>query len=260
MDASPAPASLEPRSLPQLFDAIIGIERRQAWDLFVLGMLFHLPVHVFRIAGRFAGEDSAIFRANPELYVGVLWWESWNSLAITVGAIAACQLYERGATSVPGVLRALRAGGWRLFGAVLAFNVLCAGFDPSGELTSVHSLLYLLATALVGWCAPTIPVAIVERVAPWTAVARAFSLVRSNFWRVAPAIWMVWSITTIADSLSVNLAYQWTGNAAISGVLDLAVDGFLYPLRGVALAVLYFDCRVRREAYDLEVMLDAVKP
>ena len=245
--------------MPRLFDAVIGVERRLAWELFVLGMLFHLPVHLFRIAGRFAGVGSAVYRANPELHVGVVWWDVWNSLAMTAGVVAACQLHESGSTNVQRVLQGMRAGGWRLLGALLAYDVLCAGFDSFAGDSGLDVFLYLAAIALVAWSAPTIPVAVVEGAAPWTAVARAVRLVRSNFWRVAITVWIIWSVTTFADSASVNFVFGATGNATVSGVFDLAVDGFLYPLRGVALALLYFDCRVRREAYDLEAMLTAVR-
>lgn len=257
-----APATLEPRSLPRLFDAIIGIERRHAWDLFVLGMLFHLPVHLFRIAGRFAGARSAISRLSPEAYSGALWWDIWNSLAITAGVIATCQLYEKGNTSVQDVLRGFRSGGWRLLGTVSACILLAYAFDATFP-TNVGPFLpyvFVVLSTILAWTAPALPAATVEKAAPWTAIARALSLVRSNFWRVALTVWIVWTITNLADSTSVNAVYKMTDNSTLSGVADLAVDGFLYPLRGIALAVLYFDCRVRREAYDLEAMLSAVRP
>jgi hypothetical protein len=253
----PAPATLEPRSLPRLFDAIVGIERRHAWDLFVLGMLFLLPVHAFRIAGQFAGAGSAVSRANPALRVGSIWWDSWSSLAMTAGVVATCQLYDSGSMSVQSVLRGMRAGGWQLLGAVVAYQALCAGFYAGVGPASM--ILFLFSTALAAWTAPTIPVAAMERSTPWTGVARSLTLVRSNFWRVALAVWILWSFTYVADSASVNFVYRLTGNSTVSGVFDLALDGFLYPLRGIALAVLYFDCRVRREAYDLEAMLNAVR-
>jgi len=39
-------------------------------------------------------------------------------------------------------------------------------------------------------------------------------------------------------------------------VTDFVVDGALYALRGVAIAVVYFDCRVRREGYDVQHLLE----
>jgi hypothetical protein len=140
---------------------------------------------------------------------------------------------------------------------VVAYQALCAGFYAGVGPASM--ILFLFSTALAAWTAPTIPVAAMERSTPWTGVARSLTLVRSNFWRVALAVWILWSFTYVADSASVNFVYRLTGNSTVSGVFDLALDGFLYPLRGIALAVLYFDCRVRREAYDLEAMLNAVR-
>ena len=162
-----------------------------------------------------------------------------------------------------GAVQAEGGGAHHHLGAIAAYDVAGAGLssafgaDPGEPWRSMF--LALLSLSLIAWTAPAIPVAIVEGAAPWTAVARALTLVRSNFWRVASMVWILWWVTNTADSFSVNVMYQLTGNSTVSGIFDLAVDGFLYPLRGVALAVLYFDCRVRREAYDLEAMLDAVR-
>ncbi len=257
-DVLTAPA-LRARSAPQLLDALFAVARGHAWDLFALGVLLHLPVHVFRVAGAFAGSGSLVWRMNPEFYIGSVWWSIWNPLAVTVTAVATCQVCLDGHTSIRRALEGMREGGWRLLGTVAAVTIILDGLfglmstdDPGGIL-----LLFIPLSIAIVWCAPAIPAAAVEKVAPWTAIRRALWLVRRNFWRVALVVWIVWAVTFIADSELVNFAFSLTHRGTVSRVVDVAVDGALYPLRGIAIALVYLDCRVRREAFDLERMLRA---
>ena len=254
--AVPAPA-LQLRSVPQLFDALISIARRHAWDLFTLSLLFHFPVHFFRIAGAFAGRGSAIAGWNPERHIGSPWWMLWNTLAVAACTVAACQVYEEGGTNVRRAIARMRAGGWRFLGTVVVFEVLVDGVNfVSPQDPGVVMLVFAYVAIALAYCAPVIPVALSEAAAPWTAVRRSLWLVRHNFRRVAIAVWIVWMVTSIADSSLVNLVGSLMHRDAVTAVFDLVVDAVLYPLRGIVLAVVYYDCRVRREGYDLERLMD----
>lgn len=258
---APLPAALEPRSLPRLFDAIFGLERHHAWELFVVGLLLLLPVHAPRVASAFAGAGSLIARASPERYVGTPWWMLWSSLATTAGAVAVCGVYRDGRLTARGTLTQLRAGSWQLLATLFVVELLTYVFSGAAFSTStgISWSVFLPSIVAFSWCLLAIPASIVEGAAPWTAVARSLYLTRHNFWRVAVTAWIVWFVTWLLDSTLVNWAFSMSGQPVVSSVVDVAVDAFLYPLRGAALAVLYFDCRVRREAYDLEAMLEAVK-
>ena len=256
-DAGPAALPLlRPRSAPQLFDAIFQVARAHAWDLFVLSLLFHAPVHVFRLIAAFTSADSPIHAWLPEPNVGVLWWLTWNSLAVTACAVATGQVYRDGTTSVPRALTAMRTGGWRLLGTVAAFELAVDGPWTLASNVWPELAWALVFLAALPWCAPAIPADIVEGAAPWTAIQRAVALVHGNFWRVATCIWIVWAVTWFADIELVSTVATFVHKPAVPGVTDWMVDGALYALRGVALAVVYFDCRVRREGYDVQHLLE----
>jgi hypothetical protein len=255
-DGVTAPA-LRQRSAPQMFDAVFALARRNAWDLFVLGVLFHLPVHLFRIAGSFAGPGSFLAQLNPEEHIGTVWWSLWNTLAVAATATAACQVYADGSTSVRRVLDAMRAGGWKLLGTIAAYAIVVDGLFTLASGDAMGFAIALVFILVLVWVAPAIPVGVVEHAEPWTAMRRAVWLAQGNYWRVAVVVWVVWAATFFADGTLVNFSSEILHRAPVPRIVDVVVDGVLYPLRGLVIAVAYFDCRIRREAYDLERLMQA---
>lgn len=249
---------LRPRSAPQLFDAIIQVARAHAWDLFALSLIFHAPVHLFRILGAFLDTGSPVQAWLPEPNIGVLWWLTWNSLAVSACAVATCQLYRDGSTSIAGALAAMRAGGWRFFGTVAAFEVLVDGPWLLSSDSWPAFWWAIVFFAVLPWLAPTIPAGAAEGVTPWNAVRRSLLLVRHNYWRVALCVWIVWGVTWFSDNELVGLVGSLVGKPAVPRITDFVVDGAVYALRGITIAVLYFDCRVRREGYDVEHLMETV--
>jgi hypothetical protein len=194
----------------------------------------------------------------PEPNLGSLWWLAWNSLAVSACAVATCQVYRDGSTTMRRALGAMRAGGWRFFGTVAAFELIVDGpWYLSSNSYPPPALWWAAAfLAMLAWCAAAIPAAAVEGVAPWRAVQRALQLTRGNFWRVATCVWIVWAVTWFCDNELVSLVASLSHTPAVASITDFVVDGALYALRGITIAVVYFDCRVRREGYDVEHLLE----
>ena len=264
----PAAPALAPRSVPQLFDAIFGVARRHPWDLFALSFLAHLPVHVFRIAGALAGPSSAVAEWDPQLHVGSAWWVLWNTLAVGSCAVATTQLYLEEGTDVGRALEGLRRGGWRLVATIVVYGLLLnladvfASVFSSAEPLDIPArefefgIFGLISFIALVYAAVAIPASSVERLGPVAALRRSVQLVRRNSWRTAGVVWILWLATFYADDWLRLLAERMSHSIAVPAVTDWAVDGALYPFRGIAMAILYFDCRVRNEGYDVERLLD----
>jgi hypothetical protein len=153
------------------------------------------------------------------------------------------------------VLEAMRAGGWRLFGTIIAYAIVVDGLYVLATSDAPGIFISFALMFLLPWMAPAIPAGVVERAEPWMAVRRALWLVHGNYWRVAVVVWVVWAVTYLADSTLVNFSYELLHRAPVPRIADVVVDGVLYPLRGLVIAVVYFDCRIRREAYDVERLM-----
>ncbi len=92
------------------------------------------------------------------------------------------------------------------------------------------------------------------------AIRRSTELVRGHVWRTAGVVlimgvlYMVAFLTSWAVFLMIVRDVNLSANVA--GVLVLA----LYPFLGAMLMLLYYDLRIRREGYDLELMARALGP
>jgi hypothetical protein len=161
-------------------------------------------------------------------------------------------------TSVPAVFgRVLR----RYFGiyAVILLNFLVA------LLIITCLLIPLAAWILVRWSV-AIPVMLVEGVGPTTSLGRSWNLVRGHWWRLL-AIFIVAYLLT--STISSGVGALVGGLAALVPGLSADVRGGVFltavtlssalvePVIPIVLTLLYYDLRVRNEAFDLDVLAAA---
>ncbi|HEY0972531.1 MAG TPA: hypothetical protein VGE02_16290 [Gemmatimonadales bacterium] len=92
------------------------------------------------------------------------------------------------------------------------------------------------------------------------AIRRSSELVRGNLWRTAGVVLIMFVLYLVAFLTSwavfVMVVRDVNLSANVAGVLVLA----LYPFLGAMLTLLYYDLRIRREGYDLELMARALGP
>lgn len=103
-------------------------------------------------------------------------------------------------------------------------------------------------------------VVIVERVGSVTALRRSFRLVGGRLWRTALTLFLagivsalVAYIMSLPFSVPGQLFGSWAG-VVFSGAGGVIIALLTTPLAANAQTLLYFDGRVRREGYDLDVL------
>lgn len=186
----------------------------------------------------------------------------------------------------PAVGEVVRAGGRRypalvgttlvvLGGALVLVGVPVALIVAGGTQTSAL-LVAVGAVTLAVMVVPTLalavlfslvyPCVIVEGVGPVGALRRSYRLVRGQFWRVVGLLLLGSFIATLVSQI-VALPFgipgdiwgTWAGVVLAS--VGTAVSSLLStPLVAGLLTLIYFDGRIRREGYDLELMIRALGP
>jgi flagellar biosynthesis protein FlhB len=113
----------------------------------------------------------------------------------------------------------------------------------------------------------TFPAIVFERLGPLAGMARSFRLVKGQWWRtfgvflVAFLLMFVLSLAlgAVIGALAGALAPDSEVLAAVVvAVVSILVTAALYPVWAAITAVLYYDLRVRKEGFDLELMAQGV--
>jgi hypothetical protein len=205
--------------------------------------------------------------------------------------IAVAQVYTGKPASVGDAYRAVRPQGfWVLLtivwagvrvvfaaAAVFAFSLVLAyvvSFLVSrvlGVLVVVPGVLAAIATFVYFTLryGLSIPAAVLENLGPNQAIARSVELTEEYRWRIFLIMLCATVITYAAMALlqmpfivAATLAGPLTGAGralSLAGVmLGTVATTFTGPLMTIGLALAYYDLRIRKEAFDLQMMLDAI--
>jgi hypothetical protein len=215
------------------------------------------------------------------------------SHAATVKAVAAVYLGRE--TSVVGAYKALRGRIWSLFGTlalILLFVALAVGTlaivvmvplflgiaalgrsapGPAGAvaagLIGLFSivLIFVVLIAIYVRYALAIQACVVEDLGPWASLKRSVFLSKGSRWRVV-AIYLVFvllgmvlggGLAAVAGAVGALLHNRIAAAVLIylAGFIAGSITG---PLATIGLSLLYYDERVRKEAFDLQLMMSSL--
>jgi hypothetical protein len=188
----------------------------QAFVILGLGILFNLALYPFQYAVSYAACESAIGRPVT----------AWSAL--------------RGAAR-----RYLHLVGYLALQLMMGFT---------------WCLFPLWIWIWVGWVA-VVPVMFVENTGLVSAMSRSWHLVEGRWWRTFLVVVLILILVQIVQAALVAFVYlglfllgivlsTYTVTAIAYGALVL-VGGLVTPLLQIAIVLIYFDLRVRREALDL---------
>jgi uncharacterized membrane protein (DUF485 family) len=152
--------------------------------------------------------------------------------------------------------------GWAQIGTVFVVGLLVGLAVIGGAILLIIPGIYIACRLLV-----SVPAAIVEQRAGSDAVSRSWHLTRDNAGR-AFVIALIYFVIAMAGSMlfsmPLGLAIVFYRNnpamiqlwTAITQVGQAVVDTLISPIFMIATSVFYFDLRVRKEGFDLQMMLD----
>jgi len=263
---------LRPLSLGELLDRTFTLYR-QHFALFVgISAIPHLLVLALNLANTLASTGTATPRQGQLPSTGLM--AGGVVVAILGIAIylivylfaqggtffAVSEIYLGRTTTIGASLRRMRGKVLKLLGVTI-LNGLAVG---AATILLIIPGIYMLCRLMA-----CVPAALFEDLGPGESLSRSFDLTKNEAGR-AFVIWLLYFVLAIVAatlfefpfSFMAGLAVRQTGSPAQLWTALMHVGNFLgtvlvTPYLTIATAVFYYDLRVRKEAFDLQLMMNA---
>ena len=262
--SAPTPLRLRPLEVGDLLDETFRIYRRHFLLFAGISVILAIPsaglqgysffaIFNYLFSSSNAGQLPDFNTLLPSLVVlGIGYLVSLLLAPFAYGAViyAACESALGHPVTAVGALRAVL----RRYFAILGYVLLI------GLMGILVCLLPLWIWIWVGWVA-VLPVMFVENAGLGAAMGRSWRLVEGRWWRtflILLLIVILWYFARVALEAFIGLANTLISVVATSYVAlavaqgaAIIVSALVNPVVQIAIVLIYFDLRVRREALDL---------
>jgi hypothetical protein len=268
--------TLRPRSVTELLDAAFHLYRAHLGPFVLLGAGLLLPFVVLGIAFAVAvmpvmaeaGGAGGDFDVTPFLWFYALMPVAlcWIAIADAAMQVAASDAYLKGEVAAGRALRLALSRGWRIIGATLlkyiaVFAVLMVGGIAVGIGAAISPVLAVvlgiglmaLFPYVYGRVALVPSTCVLEDSGASRALERAVQLSNENGWRIVGGLFLVYLVLMVVQ-FTVLFGVAAMGMPIVGQVLGQLVWMVAYPLVAVLTMLFYYDLRIRKEGFDLEVM------
>jgi hypothetical protein len=262
------PIEIRPRRATELVDASFQLLRRYYPQLVTVSAITMSPGVLVRILTRDAMSNPQMMTANP----GPLFAVAFAAiLCVTVcdavltiavsdgylkGDVDVGRAFGTGMRKILAVFLASFFRGLLLFLAIMAVGVIVAIVAalklPVLFVLIVPFALWLVVYVLLRTFA-IIPVVVLENVGANTSMGRTLTLSRNCaahiFFSLGLAFFLYFIFSGIISALGITLL-----TPATAGIIGAVLIIPIYPLLTVVSTMLYYDLRIRKEGFDLEIM------
>jgi hypothetical protein len=170
-----------------------------------------------------------------------------------------------GVTLAAGLVFAIVGGalGLVLPGAVTAIVLVILG---------LALFIFVCIYVFAGFCL-FLPGIVVERLSAYRAIKRGFALAQGGQLRILGVVALSWILifvpvmavyfvtgttSMLLDPEALSSGVVSTGQVVVQQLLAVVASGFTTPFMVACILLLYYDQRVRREAFDLQAEADAL--
>ena len=248
----PSPLAFRPRSVSELVDAAFQLLRRDYWQYVMLMAISYVPwLVLLMMLGQLSGRPTAT--ANPVLtLVGLFAAMVWFSLIDAVMVVAVSDRYLGREVDVQAAFRSTFA---RL-GAVLYAAI-------TKSLAVGIGLLLLIVPGIIMFARYfAVPATVVlEGRSGRDGVQRSATLsdgLKGHILKTLLLVWGIYFVLSLAAGMIGGAAAVATRSDTMLVVFTQVVNAifriFVYPLIAIVQTLLYYDARIRKEGYDLELM------
>jgi hypothetical protein len=267
-----ATLDLRPLSLGELLDRTFFLYRRHFLVFAGIAAIPYLLVLIPVLAGLLlyglpgnarlsSGAQTAAVIAGVVLAV-VVGLAVFAAFLYSAGAsiFAVSEIYAARPVSIRGSFRLVRGKGWTILGVMLLSGLIVV----AGFIALVIPGLYLICRIPVATAA-----ALIEDVGPSEAIRRSFALTKDFAGRSA-LIYLLAVALTYGVGLMIQLPFFFLIAVSakqshlmllwsILGQVGNLLGGILVaPVHTIGFALFYYDQRVRKEAFDLQMMMQAI--
>src|SRR4029077_655192 len=290
--SSPAPIRFRPMPLSELLDELFRLYRRHfslivgvALLVALPGLVWSLATGVYRLnstsyANLFTATGTSTVAFNSQEFSNLLGTLSLGALGalillpFTLGAVyrAVTDVALGRPATIGGVLRETLARYWPLLGLVGLFFV----FALVWAVAELIGFVLLILPGLAVFCAAvyflvrwslTVAAMMAEDIGPIRGLGRSWNLVKGQWWRTFGILLVVAILQTVISYALFILfgliaAVFSTGDfqAALVQVGSTLLSALVSPITTIAVVLLYFDLRVRKEGVDLDQLAQQTSP
>jgi len=175
--------------------------------------------------------------------------------------------FRAGLADVPRLLVTLFVGGI-VFAVIWVLAIIVSALPAIFTNVGILSLLIFLSAFVVPvWLfaslSLTATVSAIEDAGPLSSIRRSFRLIAGNRWRLLGVLILLFIIqvvlTTVLGAVFLAAFLAQSTAAQVATVLVGAVGSILWePLPWAVLTLFYYDMRVRKEAFDLQLAAEAL--
>ena len=262
--SAPVPLRLRPLEIGDVLDETFRMYRRHFALFAGISVIFSIPLAALSGYGYFAlfnfaatqatssnpGDVNSFLASLSPLAAGVL--VNVAVLPLLYGGVsyAVCQSAIGNPVTLWGALR----GAFRRYFQVLFYYLLL------GLMVVVFCLFPLWIWISVNWIA-VLPVMFVENTGLFAAMGRSWRLVQGRWWRTFFILLLVFVLNYVV-SLALG-AFLYLGQVLLTILLSpyvalaiyegavVLVSALVNPVLLIAIVLIYFDLRIRKEALDL---------
>lgn len=290
--STPAPIRFRPMPLPELLDELFRLYRRHFSLIVGVSLLVALPGLVWTlVTGTYrlnsasyanlfvtSGSSTPVFNSQQfSNLVGPLLLGGLGGLILlpfSLGAVyrAVTDVALGRPATIGSVLRETLARYWPLLGLIGLVLLMVIGWF----IAEIIGLFLLVIPGLAVFCAAvylavrwTLAVAamMAEDIGPIRGLGRSWNLVSGSWWRTFGILLIVGILQTIISYglfilFGVIAALFSTGDfqAALVQVGGTLLGALVSPITTIAITLLYFDLRVRKEGLDLDQLAQQTSP
>jgi hypothetical protein len=186
--------------------------------------------------------------------------------AATVYAVS--QVYLDRPTTIGQSYSFIRSRFWSIFAVILLVSI-ASGVGAVVGLIALLIGAIVIPVLIILYSALAVPITVLEGRDPIESIRRSYILVKDDLGRIF-VIWVLFFVIQIAASLLISIpaiviAQTFTQHGQVplwfNAMTDLGtfIVGILVsPLLTIALSIVYYDERVRKEAFDMQFMMAAM--